>query len=82
MAGVERCVDEPVGNTQMKNYIGLAVVAAFVAGAFLLFGSLGLDLHVHDHFVVVPISAFLFWLSIGIAVVWYLIRMVRRSIRH
>jgi hypothetical protein len=64
----------------MKNYVGLAVLAAFVAGAYFLFGSLGLDIHVHDHFVVVPVTVFLFWLSIGIAGVWLLFRVVRRMI--
>jgi hypothetical protein len=66
----------------MRNYMGVAVLVAVVVGAYLLFGALGLDMHVHDHFVVVPISVFLFWLSIGIAGVWLLIRVIRRSISH
>jgi hypothetical protein len=66
----------------MRNYVGLAVLVAVVAGAYLLFGALGLDMHVHDHFVVVPITVFLFWLSIGIAGVWLLIRVIRRSMNH
>lgn len=65
----------------MKNYVGLAVLVAFVAGAFLLFRGLGLDLHVHDHFVVVPVTAILFWLLIGVAAVWLLIRVIRRTFR-
>ena len=65
----------------MKNYIGLAVFVAFVAGAYLLFGALGLDIHIHDRYVVVPFSVFLFWLSIGFAGVWLLFRVIRRTIR-
>jgi|HubBroStandDraft_6_1064221.scaffolds.fasta_scaffold1199685_2 hypothetical protein len=64
----------------MKNYVGLAVLAAFVAGAYFVFGSLGLDIHIHDHFVVVPVTVFLFWLSMGIAGVWLLFRVIRRTI--
>jgi hypothetical protein len=66
----------------MRNYLGLAVLIAVVTGAYLFFGALGLDIHVHDHFVVVPITVFLFWLSIGIAGAWLLIRVIRRSISH
>jgi hypothetical protein len=69
------------GKISMRKYVGLAVLVVFVAGAFLFFGALGLDIHVHDHFVVVPFSVFLFWLSIGIAGVWLLIRVIRRAIR-
>ena len=43
-------------------------------------GSLGLDIHIHDHFVVVPVTVFLFWLSMGIAGVWLLFRVIRRTI--
>ena len=66
----------------MKNYIGLGVLAAFVVGAFLFFRAVGLDVHVHDHFVVVPITVLLFWLSIGVAGLWLLIRVIRRAIRE
>ena len=68
------------GEISMKNYVGLAVLAAFVAGAYFVFGSLGLDIHIHDHFVVVPVTVFLFWLSMGIAGVWLLFRVIRRTI--
>ena len=70
------------GSVSMKNYIGLAVFVAVVVRAYLLFGALGLDVHVHDHYFVVPITVFLFWLSMGVAGVWLLIRVIRRSISH
>ncbi|MBV9886161.1 MAG: hypothetical protein JO119_06395 [Acidobacteria bacterium] len=65
----------------MKNYIGLVVLAAVIAGAYLLFHAVGLDVHIDDHFVVVPLSVALFWLSIAIAGVWLLFRVIRRTIR-
>jgi hypothetical protein len=65
----------------MRNYVGLAVLVAFVAGAFFFFHALGLDIHVHDHFLVVPFSVLLFWLSIGLAGAWLAFRVIRRTIR-
>jgi hypothetical protein len=72
------------GDVTMKNYLGIVALFAVIAGAYLFFHSVGLDLrvdHVEGHFVVVPITVFLFWLSIGITGLWLVIRVIRRSMR-
>ena len=70
-----------------KSYLGaalLVLVALLAKFSPLLQSDLGLDIYLHDEYVVVPLAniIFWFWLSIGIAGAWLLIRVIRRSISH
>jgi len=68
--------------TQMKHFAGITTLVA--AALFLKFGPLGgvgVDIHIHDRYRVIPISAVGFWLVVGIALAWLLF-VAARKIRH
>ena len=68
--------------TQMKHFAGIAALVA--AALFLKFGPLGgvgVDIHIHDRYRVIPISAIGFWLVAGIALAWLLL-VAAHKIRH
>lgn len=58
----------------VKHFIGIGflVVVAVVVRLGLL-SSVGLDIHVHDTYRVIPFRTVAFWLLMGIALVWFLI---------
>jgi amino acid transporter len=68
----------------MKHYIGIAVLVALAFIERLLPFALrfvGLDIHIHDEYVVVSSRIVLFWFLIGIAAIWFLFVVGRRPRR-
>jgi hypothetical protein len=66
----------------MKHFAGIAVLVA--AALFLKFGPLGgvgVDIHIHDKYRVISISAIGFWLVVGIALAWLLL-VAARIVQH
>ena len=66
----------------MKNYIGVTVlilVALLAEFSPLLHSNLGLDVHLHDRFFVIPLAKIIFWLCIVVATGWLLLISVRRK---
>jgi hypothetical protein len=58
----------------MKHLIGfLLIFAIALAVRFGVSSQLGLDIHVHDTYYVIPIRAVVFWLLISIPVVWFVV---------
>jgi hypothetical protein len=67
---------------QMKDFPGVAALVA--AALFLRFGTLGrvgVDIHIHDRYRVIPISVIGFWLVAGIALAWLVIVATRKIAR-
>jgi hypothetical protein len=56
-------------------YVGLLVAAA-LAFRFGPFNGVGLDLRLHDTYLVIPLSRIGFWSLIGIATVWFLVALL------
>jgi hypothetical protein len=58
----------------MKHFIGIGflIILALIAG-LSLFSPVGLDIHVHDTYRVIPLRIVGFWLLIGIAFVGFLV---------
>jgi hypothetical protein len=66
----------------MKNYVGAAVlvlVALLAELSPLLHINLGLDIHLHDEFFVIPLANVIFWLCIVVATAWLLVISIRRG---
>ena len=64
----------------MKKYVGAAIlilVALLAEFSPLLHINLGLDVHVHDEFYVIPLATVVFWLCIVVATAWILLISMR-----
>ena len=58
----------------MKHFVGAGtVVALALVVRFWTFQSIGLDIHLHDAYQVIPLRVVGFWVLIGIAAAWFLI---------
>jgi hypothetical protein len=58
----------------MKHFVGVGTLVALALIVRLwAFQSIGLDIHLHDTYRVIPLRVAGFWVLIGIAVAWFLI---------
>jgi hypothetical protein len=58
----------------MKHFVGVGTLVALALIVRLgVFQSIGLDIHLHDTYRVIPLRAVGFWVLIGIAAAWSLI---------
>jgi hypothetical protein len=76
--GATECGDSKMG----KNYLGagIPILVAFLAQLCpLLHIDLGLDIYLHDEYVVIPLANIIFWLCVVAATAWILVMGVGRS---
>ena len=58
----------------MKHFVGAGTLVALALVVRLwAFQSIGLDIHLHDTYWVIPLRVVGFWVLIGIAAAWFLI---------
>jgi hypothetical protein len=58
----------------MKHFVGVGTLVALALIVRLwAFQSIGLDIHLHDTYRVIPLRVVGFWALIGIAAAWFLI---------
>ena len=65
-----------------KSYLGAAIlvlVGLLAKFSPLLQSDLGLDLYLHDEYVVIPLASIIFWLCIVIAAAWLVTVGVRKK---
>ena len=76
------------GNSRTANYILIAGLTVFIlCGLFLLTAPLwglvlGLDIHIRDHYFVVPLISIAIFISLVLGALSFLIVLVRREIRR
>jgi len=76
------------GNSRITNYILIGSLTVFILGGLFLLTaplwglSLGLDIHLRDHYFVVPLISTALFLSLLLAAAWLWIVLVRREIRR
>jgi hypothetical protein len=72
----------------MKNTFLISILAVFILSALLLLSAplwgawLGLDIHIHDHFFVIPPASSLLFLLLTVAAISVLALLIRKEIRR
>lgn len=68
----------------MKNYIGIAALVVFILGAAFLLSAatLGMDIHIRDHYFVLSLRIAVFFFLLLVAAIWFLILLIRRVTRQ
>jgi hypothetical protein len=73
-------------NSRITNYILIAGLTVFILVGLLLLSLplwgvfLGLDIHFHDHYFVLPLISTALFLSLVAAAVWFLFVLIRREL--
>jgi hypothetical protein len=67
----------------MKHLVGIGVLIAMARIArFWPHTTLGLDIHIHDVYRVIPLTSITFWCLLGIALAWLLFLACLSIRRH
>ena len=75
-------------NSRTTNYILIVSLTFFILGALVLLTAplwgllLGLDIHIRDHYFVIPLISTAIFLALVSAAVWFWIVLVRRETRR